>query len=627
MDCQVYDVPDNGFGFFQLLFLGAVYAYILFTAANLISSGSELLMLIPSLKGIVGPVVLPVLGAVPDGAIVIFSGLGPIASAQEQLSVGIGALAGSTIMLLTIPWGLSIYYGRVRIDDEGKGTYTKKHARREVYKDFQTQNNLSQKDEKDLSPSEIQKLELFVKDAFKHGSHKLPEHDFGSHITHTGVTAGTSISKIGYIMLLTAVAYIIIEVGAMMHHCTWTSGNTACGKRDAAGDLIGSGKDEKLFAWIGLIYSTICFVGYIIYGAMTPANEDVEAKRIQKLIEKENLTVQVAFGFILNEHAKEKRNDNDKAALKAETLSGPERKLAEKVLLPLFKQFDTGNDGALNAHELKNLMNNTFKSSLSHDDATDILNTMEGGGTINGKLDKKEFIDGFFCYFRDHQDKANGHNAKPLEKDSETGMAMTTTTGKTNTDYQATENDDDEEEEGEEEEEIPDWLDTNLSEADQHAALIKRSLLTMGAGTVICLLFSDAMVNILSELGTRTGIPAFFVSFTLAPLASNASELIASLSYAAKKTKCGADVSFGQLLGAAIMNNTFCLGIFLALICFRPLVWTFTAETFVILFIELVMIYMALKTTHRLSDALLVLSLYPLSIIIVWILEYPVGLN
>ena len=34
----------------------------------------------------------------------------------SQLSVGIGALAGSTIMLLTIPWSLSIYFGRVKLD-------------------------------------------------------------------------------------------------------------------------------------------------------------------------------------------------------------------------------------------------------------------------------------------------------------------------------------------------------------------------------------------------------------------------------------------------------------------------------------------------------------------------------
>lgn len=68
--------------------------------------------------------VLPVLGAVPDGAIVLFSGLGDKAKAQESLSVGVGALAGSTIMLLTVPWGFSILAGRVNIEN-GQCTYKK----------------------------------------------------------------------------------------------------------------------------------------------------------------------------------------------------------------------------------------------------------------------------------------------------------------------------------------------------------------------------------------------------------------------------------------------------------------------------------------------------------------------
>ena len=66
----------------------------------------------------IGSVVLPILGAVPDGCIVLFSGLGP--NAEEELAVGIGALAGSTIMLLTIPWCLSIIGGRVDIDQKTK---------------------------------------------------------------------------------------------------------------------------------------------------------------------------------------------------------------------------------------------------------------------------------------------------------------------------------------------------------------------------------------------------------------------------------------------------------------------------------------------------------------------------
>ena len=57
-----YALPDDGYGFFQLMFLLAVYGCILFYAANMIGDGSELLLLIPSIAGIVGSCILPVLG-------------------------------------------------------------------------------------------------------------------------------------------------------------------------------------------------------------------------------------------------------------------------------------------------------------------------------------------------------------------------------------------------------------------------------------------------------------------------------------------------------------------------------------------------------------------------------------
>ena len=97
-------IDPTDLGLPQLLSLLLVYAYILMTSSSMISDGSELLLLVPSMAGVVGSIVLPVLGAVPDGAIVLFSGLGD--DAQAQLSVGIGALAGSTVMLLTVPWFL-----------------------------------------------------------------------------------------------------------------------------------------------------------------------------------------------------------------------------------------------------------------------------------------------------------------------------------------------------------------------------------------------------------------------------------------------------------------------------------------------------------------------------------------
>ena len=86
-------------GMLQLLILMVAYGYGLGQASLAISKGTELLLLLPEFGGLIGSVVLPVLGAVPDGAFILFSGLGP--DAQDQLAIGVGALAGSTVLLVT----------------------------------------------------------------------------------------------------------------------------------------------------------------------------------------------------------------------------------------------------------------------------------------------------------------------------------------------------------------------------------------------------------------------------------------------------------------------------------------------------------------------------------------------
>jgi hypothetical protein len=152
----------------QMTILTGIYGYVLFSAAGMIGDGSELLLLVPSLAGLVGSIVLPVLGAVPDGMMVLFSGLGERMMAQEQLAVGIGALAGSTIMLLTIPWFLAIYGGRVSMV-KGKPNYS--------------------------------------------GKPKLKESDG---LMSTAVQVGPKIAKTSVIMLVTVCLYLIVQIPALM---------------------------------------------------------------------------------------------------------------------------------------------------------------------------------------------------------------------------------------------------------------------------------------------------------------------------------------------------------------------------------------------------------------------------
>ena len=66
--------------------------------------------------------------------------------------------------------------------------------------------------------------------------------------------------------------------------------------------------------------------------------------------------------------------------------------------------------------------------------------------------------------------------------------------------------------------------------------------------------------------------------------------------------------------------------VFYALIYFQDLYWAFSAETMAILFVEVAMMYFAYKSTHRIFDAILVASLYPLCLLLVFFLENVVGL-
>lgn len=172
----------------------------------------------------------------------------------------------------------------------------------------------------------------------------------------------------------------------------------------------------------------------------------------------------------------------------------------------------------------------------------------------------------------------------------------------------------------EEEDEMPDDL-KGLSPAEQQRRIKWRAAGMMGLGSLILIVISDPVVNVLDEVGKRSGIPSFYIAFVFAPMASNASELVAAYNYAQKKTRATISISLATLLGAAIMNNTFVLGVFMMLVATQDLSWEFFAETLSILLVQVTMAAFALKNTHTLMDGCMILSLYPLSLACVYLLQ------
>jgi len=525
-----------------LLWLFLSYGYALYYAADLIGEGSELLLLVPSMAGLVGGVVLPLLGAVPDGAIILFSGLGSIEVAQEQISVGIGALAGSTIMLLTIPWALSIYSGRVDIVD-GNPMYKK--------------------------------------------NPKLtPGLSFSKTLTETGVSLSKEIRHGGIIMALTTIPYFIIQIPALF--------------------LRGSNREiAEGEHWWSLTAFILCVIGLVLYMRMqlkfSNQGQDKD-KRIaiaKKTLQAGKMSLRgIIKSTIQSIESKNPDSASDYGATEYSTLSPEITSVLKGLLLDAFAAYDSDQNGTLERSEIRVFLKD-FHETIDEDDVTAILNKVDNNHDDLISLD--EFV--LLCYhlivFEDDGD------CDTIFKDTVRQVVFK----------------EDGSEVEDEVEEIPkDFCD--LSPESQQMAIKLRAFKMLAIGTILVVYFSDPMVDVMGEIAIKANIPPFYVSFVLAPLASNSSEVLASIFYAKKKTRKTMRVSLSALEGAACMNNTFCLCIFMGLIYIRGLAWQYTAETASIVIVQFIIAYSVQKEVMTTGVALGVLLIFPLSLIFIAGLKY-----
>lgn len=472
----------------------------------------------------------------------------------EQLNVGVGALAGSTIMVLTIAWFLSVLGGRVNIDAN-----TKKPR------------------------------------------YKAPKLDPPANMSlhETGVALSPSVNIAARTVLISCATYLLIQIPGLMY-------------LNATPEVQSAG--EKNWAYLALIVC-ICNFMYYLYDqyriAQEPDGTAVLSRDEFLRNSIANGTVTLA-GVMVSELAKYESSvlvkkgkgyqASERTPLNASSVEISKDFLDHlgRILRPFFQKYDVDNSGTLDLQEIQVLINKDMGERLSTEKMVKLFKEFDTDNS--GSIDYEEFVQGVAKYI--YVNKYLGMNDD----------------AKKSNDVIAKLEDGQEEKEEEEKEEVPEDI-ANLSPAEQQVQIKWRAFWMMAIGSIVVLLISDPMVDVLSEIGNRTGIPSFYVAFVLAPVASNLTELIAAYNYAQKKTLTSISVSLATLEGAAVMNNTFVLGVFMALICVRGLVWEFFAETSTILVVQILIVLMAMKSRQTLFDALMILALYPLSLALVAGLE------
>ncbi|KAL6629413.1 hypothetical protein ACP70R_029178 [Stipagrostis hirtigluma subsp. patula] len=495
------------------LFLVLAYGFLMFKAATYLSAGSELLLEILG-PGIVGGLFLPILGALPDAMLILVSGLsGTKEVAQSQVLIGMGLLAGSTVMLLTLLWGSCVVVGKCDLSENSTA--------------------IDSRDTKGFSL-------------------------FGS-----GVSTDLPTSHAARIMAISVLPFIIVQIPKIFK--------------------LHSG--HRLTILLGLIAAVLLVLAYCLYQIFQPwiQRRRLEYARLKHVMSGLLRHAQMhAFGRLLHDDG---------------TPNVP-------VIEKLFHKIDMDNDGRIERGELQAFIIGVRFEDVDLDSNIAVNQVMADFDTShNSVIEKGEFVNGILRWLDEAKRSvvASGAYSKKFLHDfhKRTGDEHNVLLDKDDEDGEAIEN--------------PTW--TSL-----------KAILLLLLGTAMAAAFADPLVDAVHNFSSATSIPSFFISFIAMPLATNSSEAVSAIIFASRKKQRTLSLTFSEIYGGVTMNNTLCLAVFLALVYMRGLTWDFSSEVLVIFLVCVIMgLFTSFRTKFPLWTCFVAYLLYPLSLIIVYVLDFKFG--
>jgi len=444
----------------------------------------------------------------------------------------------------------------------------------------------------------------------------------------TGVSCEASVRSSTVAMGVTALLYIMIQVPAM------TKSFTIANAPKTNAEALAVAAFERPFAIIALVASIVAFVVYLAFMAAGASHNAVLTYRVEEMriqmIKAGQLTLVGAMAHLVDRlddlpseisrtpemlRAPLAHSEANSAARGGVVSGGDKQAVMQEIrdtLRPFFQRYDADGSHAIDGTELRVLFADLHEklgpveiAAFAHASAAHGLEILNDQAEISFDA----FVDMVIAYIRRRGSMLADHRHDYLEV--EAGLLRQATP-------EAAPAGEEEDEAGDE---MPDELRDLPPEEQYRRAKWAAAKMLLG-GTALVVGFSDPMVGVLSEIAVRTSVPPFYVAFILAPMASNGAEVLSAYSFAKRKSARATTISFSTLIGAAVMNNTFCLAVFMGLIVARgDLYWEYTAETIAILVVEIAMLWFGSKTDHRLIDGVLVGLLYPLGLAIVVALE------
>ncbi|XP_047319954.1 sodium/calcium exchanger NCL2-like [Impatiens glandulifera] len=146
------------------------------------------------------------------------------------------------------------------------------------------------------------------------------------------------------------------------------------------------------------------------------------------------------------------------------------------------------------------------------------------------------------------------------------------------------------------------------------------AILAIGIGMLAIL--AEPLIKSVEMLSRSANVPSFMVAFILVPAAMNARAVIGAIRTISKKKERTTSLTFSGIYGQVLMSNTLGFSVLLALVYFRGLSWNFTAEILAVLIVcAIVGISASFTTKFPVWVSIVAYLLYPCSLFFVYLLD------
>ncbi|KAK6157343.1 hypothetical protein DH2020_011591 [Rehmannia glutinosa] len=239
----------------------------------------------------------------------------------------------------------------------------------------------------------------------------------------------------------------------------------------------------------------------------------------------------------------------------------------------LFKDIDHDKDDFISYSELRDLMMDIKFGNIPHDTdaaASKIMEELDISG--DQLINEEEFVTGLSKWMNTTHINQTPISEENIDSDS---------------DYQVNKLVEDK------------FIDKSLLAWTKAISLVVLGIVMLG-------LLAEPLIHSVQNLSTSANIPSFFIAFIFVPLATNSRIATSAIK---------------EIYGTVLMNNLLGLSVLLSLIYFRGLSWNFSIEVLMVLMVTAVMGCLAsFSTVFPVWTSVFAYLLYPLSLVLVTVL-------